>query len=325
MSMPEVLCILFIVLAFCFYVSFDKDEYVYKYELLDLYFSKTGYYDYRFYGEQHNWFPGTDDSWSQHTLWEEHYQYLAKTERTIHKKNAHMLGGGAEQLLDELIRLGKVPILPNWSSCRILEAGCGLSTAAHCLKEWGFEVTAIDFSSTVIDLAKKKSYTHTELSSTLFFLTPSGPEEYWTSLPPKKQHSIFEHYTCPHGSLQFVSGDWMTYNFEDTFDIIHCHNSLRLATKQNWIASLHRFMELLTPGGVVIVTSSNAFILDSVIEEALECGYVVLIMNVKNTFELREGHARRLLLGGVGYSLIISEHIEYDERRDLKYFLPYVR
>ena len=230
------------------------------------------------------WNAEPTDEWNRTTYWHDYYQGLLaeadpwRRERVIRRE------------VDVLIRmLSDIGELPPSSPLTLLDAGCGIALIPHILALWGVRVVAIDSCQVAIEVASQHRPDEGELAQCVPIWDPCEGRPGVRELVEDAARSLhlLRAFKAPGGSVSYLNGDWFAADLQPgTFGVVHCRNSLRCSTKPYWRRSLHRFHDLLTPGGVLLLENINAIgILNEVEELLAECGFVAIALgNSRETF-----------------------------------------
>jgi SAM-dependent methyltransferase len=245
--------------------------------------------------EQDDAFRGTPwnvkptEEWNRPAYWAAFYRDL------LAKADSWERGQAVHRQVDFLISvLTHAGELPRSSPQTLLDAGCGVALIPHVLAFWGFQVTAVDSSPAATEVASSHRPGEEELALCVPIWEPCAdmPGAYRLVEDPARSLQRLGSFRAPGGSVTFLAADWFSPELRPgAFGVVHCRNSLRCSTKPYWRASLHRFHELLAPGGLLLLEHVNAIGIQDEVEELLaECGFVPLLSR-----EVREMSARYVI------------------------------
>ena len=221
------------------------------------------------------WNAEPTEAWNQSLYWHDYYRQLFaeadpwRRDQIIYRQVDFLIGV-----------LSQATELPRSSPQTWLDAGCGIALIPHVLASWGFQVTAIDSCSRAIEVASQHRPREEELARCVPIWDPVRGHTGVRELVEDSARSLqrLRSFRAPGGSVVYMAGDWLAASLQAaTFGVVHCRNSLRCSTKPYWRRSLHRFHELLLPGGVLLLENVNAIGIQEEVEELLAaCGFVPL-------------------------------------------------
>jgi SAM-dependent methyltransferase len=222
------------------------------------------------------WHAEPTEEWNRPPYWHNYYRELLaeadswRRERVVHRE--------VELLIRMLSQAGE---LPRSSPLTLLDAGCGIALIPHVLAYWGFQVAAIDACPQAIQIAARHQPTEEALARcvTIWDPCPEMPSSQKLVEDPVRSRQRLRDFQVCGGSVSYRAGDWLVADLEaGSFGVVHCRNSLRCSTKPYWRRSLHRFHDLLSPGGVLLLENVNAIGIQAEVEELLtECGFIPLV------------------------------------------------
>lgn len=227
-------------------------------------------------------FTEPSDNWNQPPYWEDYYAQLMSNEGRPHERE-WVVYREVELLIRMLVRLRELPRPKPERGGTLLDAGCGIALIPHVLAYWGFHVTAVDSCIRAFELARQARPSEPELARCIPIWDPVDPSGACHLLVEDPERSLekLRRYHVPGGGVRHVHSDWNDDGLpRRVFDLIYCRNSLRGSTKPYWRRSLHRFHELLAPGGVLLLETLNAIRIRDEVEVLLrESGLVELPPN----------------------------------------------
>jgi SAM-dependent methyltransferase len=224
------------------------------------------------------WNARPTEDWNRSPYWTDYYREL------LAEADPWRRGLVVHRDIDLLIRmLSEAGEIPRRSSPQtFLDAGCGVALIPHVLAFWGFQVTAIDSCPRAIEVALQHRPSEEELSRCVPVWDPCKdmPGAHVLADDPARSLQRLRSFKAPGGSVSYIADDWFTADLRpQSFGVVHCRNSLRCSTKPYWRRSLHRFHELLSPGGVFLLENVNAIGIQDEVEELLaECEFVPLMV-----------------------------------------------
>jgi SAM-dependent methyltransferase len=232
------------------------------------------------------WNAKPTEEWNQPPFWTSFYHgLLAEADSRDRRQVVHRR---VDLLIKMLTRAGELPMS---SPQKLLDAGCGIALIPHFLAFLGFQVTAVDSSPDAIEVVSAHRPSEEELARCVPILDPCTdmPGAYQLVQDPARSLQQLRSLRAPGGSATFLTADWLAADLQPgTFGLVHCRNSLRCSTKPYWRRSLHRFHELLAPGGVLLLENVNAIGIRNEVEDLLtECAFVPLASRASRELSTR--------------------------------------
>lgn len=154
----------------------------------------------------------------------------------------------------------------------ILDAGCGLSLIPEVLRYWGHDVTAVDLSSSAIDLNRARDVTAKEMAECIQILIPIEDSLYTfpcfhLDKDPAKKIELLESKKRSGGRLEWIAGDYRTDTVcSGPYDFILNLNGIKGASNKEAKSILQALYERVKPGGLVVESNINAIARQEYIE-----------------------------------------------------------
>jgi len=220
--------------------------------------------------------------WNQPAWWNRYYQELI-TDSATEIRTELVVYRDCHRLTDFFASSNVLPLSPDISAPRVLDAGCGLSVVPNVLAYWGFHVTAIDSCENAVTVIRNRNPTELELAKCIKIWEPcQGMEDTFELVDePTRSLKTLKKYKSAGGTLNYLQADWHDKPLVNgEFDFIYCANSLRRSTKPYWRETLSRFFDLLSPDGTLILETVNAIGIQSEVRGILrDVGYCPLTDN----------------------------------------------